>query len=361
LNDYGAYIHDTDNLTLLNTVEKYTCYLNTTTNNWTFNWTWWDNIIQYRLDNGMNAFTVTFPLGIADGRDPYIENTTRMLWLKNWLRDVEGHLENKSWLNYSYLYFIDEFNVFIPSGYSRTEYFNRCRILLHEIKNASTKIKIMTTTPPSQELELLREYIDIFCPISNDRDIESWDERLAADCEFWTYTCIGPLAPWPNVQLYNRLWETRVLMWQVWLYDIHGFLYWHSQRYYHGDYGFAYNGYGDGWFIYEMEGQLYDSIRWEMFLEGQEDYEYLWLLNATLKYLEENPGLIPQNQIDAYRTELDTIVTSIVGERWVYCDHPSTLYYGRDRIGAILHELSSMIDTTSIGETIWFPPYRPGP
>ncbi|MHA1649368.1 MAG: glycoside hydrolase domain-containing protein, partial [Candidatus Helarchaeota archaeon] len=191
LNDYGVDIYYTDNLTLLNTVEKYTCYLNKTSGEWTFNWTWWDTIIQYKLENGMNAFTVNYPLGIADGWDPYIENATRMRWLKNWLKDVEAHLEFKNWLNYSYLYFIDEFNVFIPAPYSRAEYFNRCRILLSEIKNASPKIKIMTTTPPSKELEPLREYIDIFCPISNDRDKERWDERLAAGCEFWTYTCIG--------------------------------------------------------------------------------------------------------------------------------------------------------------------------
>lgn len=360
LNDYGVDILYTSSLAQLNTVEKYTCYLNTGTNTWTFNWTWWDNMIQYKLDNGINAFTVDYPLGIADGRDPYIEDSTRMLRLKNWLSDVESHLENKSWLDYGWLYFIDEFNVFIPTGYSRAEYFNRCRILLSEIKLAAPKIKIMTTTPPSQELQDLREYIDIFCPISNDRDKERWDERLAADCEFWTYTCVGPLAPWPNAQLYNRLWEIRVLMWQVWLYDIQGFLYWHSSSYYHGDYGFAYNGYGDGWFLYEMDGQLYDSLRWEMFLEGQEDYEYLWLLNATLQYLENHPGLISQQAIDDYRSELETIVNSIAGERWIYCDHVETIYSGRDRVGVILHELGSIVNITAIGEALWLPPYRPG-
>jgi len=358
LNDYGVDIYYTDNLTLLNTVDKYTCYLNKTSSEWTFNWTWWDTIIQYKLDNGMNAFTINYPLGIADGRDPYIENATRMRWLKNWLKDVEAHLELKNWLNYSYLYFIDEFNVFIPAPYSRAEYFNRCRILLSEIKNASPKIKIMTTTPPSKELEPLREYIDIFCPISNDRDKERWDERLAAGCEFWTYTCIGPLAPWPNAQLYIRLYEIRILFWQVWLYKIHGFLYWHSQAYYHGDYGFAYNGYGDGWFLYEFNGTLYDSIRWEMFLEGQEDYEYLWLLNATLAYLAEHPGLISESELHELRSYFETIITTIVGEKYHYCRHVSTLYEGRNQIGFILDSLSHLINYTAFSEALWLPPYK---
>jgi hypothetical protein len=308
----------------------------------------------------MNAFTVQYPLGIADGRDPYIEDETRMLRLKNWYKDVESHLEIKNWLNYSYIYFIDEFNVFIPAPYTPSEYFNRCQILLSEIKNASPKIKIMTTTPPSEELENLSEYIDIYCPISNDRDKARWDAKSAAGTEFWFYTCVGPMAPWPNIQLYNRLYETRVLMWQAWLYDIHGFLYWQSQAYYHGDYGHSFNGYGDGWFIYELDGNLYDSIRWEILLEGQQDYEYLWLLNATLTYLEGHPGLISAATLISYWNELDAIVNSIVGEKWTYCDHPSILYNGRDRIGNILHELNAIVNISSIGEALWLPPYKTG-
>ncbi|MHA1277044.1 MAG: glycoside hydrolase domain-containing protein [Candidatus Helarchaeota archaeon] len=360
INDYGVDFTYTDNYTKFNTEGTYTCYLNKTSDTWIFNWTAWDGLIQYKLDSGMNAFTLTYPLGLADGRDPYLEDLTRMKWLKNWFSKVQTHMEIKNWLNYSYIYFIDEFSVFIPAPYSRQEYFNRCRILLSEIKNASPKLKIMTTTPPTRELEPLREYIDIFCPISNDRDKERWDERLNARCEFWFYTCVGPTAPWPNVMLYDRLYEARILMWQVWRYNIHGFLFWHSQAYYHGKYGLGFNGWGDGWFLYEQGGELYDSIRWEMFLEGQEDYEYLWLLNATLNYLSEHPGIIPVETISQYRTELNSITNAVVGEKWVYCDHVDTLYNGRDRVGAILNDLGKIVNQTIFSEAIWLPPYKPG-
>ncbi|NVM27711.1 MAG: DUF4091 domain-containing protein [Candidatus Helarchaeota archaeon] len=358
INDYGVSISKANTLTQLNTQEVYTCWLDTSTNTWTFNWTWWDTMIQYKLDRGMNGFVIQCPLGM--GRDPPIEDATWMLRLKNWLVDVANHFEPLGWLNYSYYYFIDEFQMFIPDGYTREEYFDRLEILLHEMKNATTKIKIMTTTPPSAELEDLYDYIDIYCPISNDRDKARWDERLAADCEFWFYSCVGPMAPWPNAHLYNRLYEIRIELWQVWLYNIHGFLFWSSTAYYHGDYGLAFNGWGDGWFIWEFGGILYDSIRWENFLEGQEDYEYLWLLNATLQYLTENPGVIPANELSSYKAEFDTIVNSVVGEKWVYCDHVSTLYSGRDRIGAILNDLGSVVNLTALGEAQWFPPYKPG-
>jgi hypothetical protein len=355
INDYGVDITIANSLSQLNTVPGYTCYLDTISNTWTFNWTWWDGQTQAKLDRGMNGFTLPYPLGIP--RDPPIEDATWMLRLKNWLRDVADHMEAKGWVDISYYYFIDEYQMFIPEGRTQAEYFARLKVLLSEMKNASSKIKIMTTAPPFPELE---EYIDIFCPISNDRNKTQWDALLAEDYEFWFYSCVGPMAPWPNAHLYNRLYEIRIEMWQVWLYNIHGFLFWSSTAYYHGHYGLAYNGYGDGWFIYEWNATLYDSIRWENFLEGQEDYEYLWLLNATLQYLENHPGIISPATLLGYQNELRNIVASIVGERADYCDHVESLYAGRDRIGSILNELGGLVNLIELGEAAWFPPSRSG-
>jgi len=359
MNDYGVTIYHTEDFAWFNSHENVTCYLNTTSNEWSFNWTWWDNLTEYKLNNSMNAFTVSYPLGLG-GRDPPIEDDTWLLRLKNWLSDVQDHMEDKGWLNYSYYYFIDEFSIFIPAGYTREEYFDRLETLLKEMKVAAPKIKIMVTTPPSEELKDLREYIDIFCPVSADRDKDRWDERLDAGVEFWFYACVGPMAPWPNSHLYNRLYESRILLWQTWYYKLHGFLYWSSSAYYHGNYGLAYNGYGDGWFIYEREGKLYDSLRWENYLDGNEDYEYLWLIDAVLDFLKEHPGRISDSKRKKFRDEYKEIVNSIVGEKWEYCDHPSIMYSGRDRIGCMLHELSSYTNITAIGEALWLPPYYPG-
>jgi hypothetical protein len=146
-------------------------------------------------------------------------------------------------------------------------------------------------------------------------------------------------------------------MWQTWLYGIHGYLYWQSQAYSHASHGFGANGYGDGWFLYERDGYLYDSLRWENYLDGQEDYEYLWLLNATLEYLTHNPGLIDATQLANLKVEFQAIVGNIVGERYIYCDHPSTLYSGRNRVAMILDSLNSVVNTTTIGEAQWMAPH----
>nr|MDO8116987.1 DUF4091 domain-containing protein [Candidatus Sigynarchaeota archaeon] len=103
--------------------------------------------------------------------------------------------------------------------------------------------------------------------------------------EFWQYYCVGPGIPWPNSHLYNRLFETRTMLWQCFYYGIQGFLYWSSNARYHGgSYGFGYNGWGDGWFVHfdEYEQHVYESPRWENYLDAQEDFEYLWLANRTI-------------------------------------------------------------------------------
>jgi hypothetical protein len=363
INDYGVPIRQASSVSQLNTNDVYTCWLNESYDTWVFNWTWWDNKIEFKINNSMNAFYLGYPYGWgggpSGGRDPPIEDNTKIQRMKNWLTDVQDHMENKSWLNYSYIYFIDEFAMFIPEPYTRAEYFNRLKIMLGHMKDAAPKIKIMTTTAPSEELELVRDYIDIYCPIGNERDKERWDERMELNTEFWFYMCVGPMAPWPNSHLYNRLYETRIQLWQVWLYNIHGFLYWSSTSYYHGHHGLAYNGYGDGWFLYERQNVYYDSLRWENYLDAQEDYEYLWLLDATLSYLKLHPELIPESKVKNMKEDLDTIVASVVEEKWVYTDHPGTMYSARYSIGQMLHELNNLINTTVIGEALWLPPFKP--
>lgn len=352
MNDYGSEFSYTDDYTKF-LEGDITCFLDKASNDWEFYWPIWDDLMQHKLDGGMNAFSVSYPLGIADDRVPYVDDKKRMTRLKNWFSDVQDHLVAKKWLNYTYTYFIDEFQLFIPEGYTREDYFDDLKILLKDIKEAAPKIKIMATAPPIEELEHLYKYIDIWCPVTYDRDKKRWNERLDAGVEMWMYACVGPAAPYPNSHLFNRLYECRILLWQVWLYNLHGFLYWASQGYFHGGNGFGFNGYGDGWFIYERNGKLYDSMRWEEYLNAMEDYEYLWLLDAALDELSGN-------RRKKLKDELKEIVDSIVGEKWRYCDHPSTLYNGRDRIGEILHDISDDVNLTAIGEAKWVPPYGPG-
>ncbi len=56
---------------------------------------------------------------------------------------------------------------------------------------------------------------------------------------------------------------------------------------------------------------------------------------------------------DAKRHELASIVASVVGDGWIYADHPSAVYAGRAALASMLHGFSAFINTTSIGEAPW--------
>ncbi|MHA1716812.1 MAG: glycoside hydrolase domain-containing protein [Promethearchaeota archaeon] len=344
INDYGISIPS---------------YLNTTTNNWTYDWSSWDANIQWKLDNHANSFIISGGPGWTyDGRTPFVDNDTLMLRLTNWLKGVEAHLKAKNWTRYGYIYYIDEFQMFIPESYNgnRTAYFKDLEEQLAQMKAAAPELRIMTTTPPSAELATIRDYIDIYCPIAMDYDKKVWNEQMAAGKEFWMYYCVGPRAPWANSHLYNRLFETRIMLWQAYLYGLQGFLYWSTSAQYHGSYGFAYNGYGDGWFIhYDDDLNPYDSIRWENYLDAQEDYEYLWMLNRSINYLRENSSVIDSQMLDVLSARLNELLDSVVGERERHCDRASTLIMARLELGTMLEEVARYFDFTTVMEEKWLP------
>lgn len=337
--------------------ERYIYYLNKTDGSVTFNWTLWDQKIEALLNvtnAPMNGIRVDYSLG----RSLKIGNETENQWFLNWLIEVEQHLELRGWLNICYYYFVDEFTLFIPEEYeNRTAYYEAVEAQLASMRSVAQKIRILVIAPPLPELESIKPYINIYVPLSYDRNVEQWEQTKNRDKkEMWFYTCIGPFAPYPNVHLYNRLFETRIQMWNTWAWDMDGYLFWRANSFNHGQYGFGYNSWGDGWFIYidEAENRIYESIRWENLGDGQEDYEMFWLLNATLNEIEENE-LLAQSEIDFYRSELYTIVNTVSDDFLDYTNNPHDIYCGIERIGQILHSLSPVIDINAIGEAPWFP------
>jgi hypothetical protein len=352
INSYGISIRRAGTLYELANVSGFTCYLNETTNQWAFNWTWWDAQIENLLAGGTNAFWLDHPLGMP--RDPPFWNSTTNTTTKwgiqygNFLAGLDAHFqdklvnESKNWYQYGYIYFIDEFQMVIPEGFERQDYFRYLEGFLALINASAPNIPIMTTTPPSRELLHIRAYIDIYCPITSDYNKEEWQAAQAEGKEMWMYPCIGPTSPWPNSHLYNRLYEIRVLYWQAWLYNLDGFLYWSAQAYYHGSYGFGYNAWGDGWFLYEdTEGHIYDSIRWENWRDANEDFEYLWLMNRTIAVT----GNLAEDQ-----SKLTQLVDMVTGTRYNYCDSGKIVIFARNEIGGWLNSRSNQVDLVNLAE-----------
>ncbi|MHA1522604.1 MAG: glycoside hydrolase domain-containing protein, partial [Promethearchaeota archaeon] len=361
INSYGIPVRNSSSINQLQTNEIYTAFVNSTTNEWTFNWTWWDEQTQYLLDNGQNGFFITCPLGMP--REPWwLENddlTNLSQWgiqNKNFYAGGQSHFDDlklnqsKNWFNYAYVYFIDEFQMFVPEGYTRSEYWDALEVFLDLIKTSAPDLKIMTTTPPSYELAQLNPYIDIYCPVSYDYNETEWNNVLEQGKELWMYACAGPRAPYPNSHGYNKLYEIRVLYWQVWRYNLHGFLYWRTTPYYHGQYGYGYNSWGDAWYLYKNnDGSMDDTIRWENFRDATDDYEYIWLMNKTIDLQGNN---------EADKNYLTSLIDSVSGDTYNYANSGKEVNLARSKIGNwISHIMSSnKIDLQSISEQEWTPP-----
>ncbi len=360
INSYGIPISRAPSIEALNAVgSKYTCYLNTTTDQWQFNWTFWDEQTEAMINQGANAFYINSPLGMP--RDPiwYEPNSTIISkWgnqTANFYKEARDHLielrdmHGKNWLPYVYIYFIDEWQMFIPKPYTENEYIPLLAGFLEMINNSAPEFKIMTTSPPRPGYEAVRKYIDIYCPITSDYNKTEWDAAMAEGKEMWMYPCVGPTSPWPNSHLYNRLYEIRVLYWQAYYYGLQGFLYWSTNAYYHGNYGMAYNSWGDGWFVYQDNaGNTFDSIRWQNWRDAAEDYEYLWLMNATIT--------LRGNKAED-KALLQRTLSEITGEKYLYCNSGDVIVKNRQLIGDWLSQIQSSgeIDIVSLGELPWYP------
>jgi len=336
-----------------------TCWYNESIENWVFNWTWWDAQTEEMLKNGVNAFNINSVMGMP--REPIwlnIDNWTVSEWgtkIGKYYQGVQAHLEykrdieGKNWFKYAYIYFIDEFSMFTPEGWTRESYFNALKVFLDILNSSAPDLKIMTTTPPSEELKDLRDYIDIYCPIAHDYNKTLWKQMQLQGKEMWKYDCVGPRAPWPNSHFYNRLFEIRVIYWQVFYYDLDGYLYWSTTPYFHGDYAYGYNGWGDAWYLYEDEnGYVDDTIRWENWRDANEDYEYLWLLNASISAIGGDESL---------NNFLNSLVESVTQDRYNYCNSWKNVINARNSIGEKISEIAStgLVNITAIGEAEWVP------
>ena len=116
--------------------------------------------------------------------------------------------------------------------------------------------------------------------------------------EAWWYGCSTPYPPFPTYHIDDELIASRILSWMQFDYGSDGTLYWgvnnSSQKSDLWENAVDYNGaMGDGSLLYPAKKfgstEPISTLRLESIREGQEDYEYLWMIEqAILQYNEEN-------------------------------------------------------------------------
>ncbi len=116
--------------------------------------------------------------------------------------------------------------------------------------------------------------------------------------EAWWYGCSTPYPPFPTYHIDDELIGSRILSWMQFDYGSDGTLYWSVNNSF-SQYNFWENAVavsgamGDGSLIYPAGkfrlSEPVSTLRLESIREGQEDYEYLWMIKqAILQYNAEN-------------------------------------------------------------------------
>ena len=116
--------------------------------------------------------------------------------------------------------------------------------------------------------------------------------------EAWWYGCSTPYPPLPTYHIDDELIASRILSWMQFDYGSDGTLYWgvnnSSSRSDLWENAVAYTGaMGDGSLLYPAKKfstlEPLSTLRMESIREGQEDYEYLWMIEqAIMQYNLEN-------------------------------------------------------------------------
>ena len=116
--------------------------------------------------------------------------------------------------------------------------------------------------------------------------------------EAWWYGCSTPYPPFPTYHIDDELTSSRILSWMQFDYGSDGTLYWgvnnSSSKKDLWENAVAFSGaMGDGSLLYPAKKfsslEPISTLRLESIREGQEDYEYLWMIEQSiLFYNEEN-------------------------------------------------------------------------
>ncbi|MGA2625025.1 MAG: glycoside hydrolase domain-containing protein [Bacteroidota bacterium] len=233
--------------------------------------------------------------------------------MKQYLSQVQDHLEKNGWLGKEYVYWFDEPDeksyAFVREGME----------ILH---TAAPKLtRFITEMAPGPDI---MDVTEISCTIWHHVDSAVIAGLVPKGRQFWSYLCCQPRSPWISLFIDKPAVNLRVWLWMSYQYRLSGILVWSSTYWnspeaspkghlqnpwadpmsYVTSYGQAqgqisYWGNGDGRFFYppnrdpDNDKRKYltgpvPSLRLELLREGLEDYEYFILLENAIKNLRGN-------------------------------------------------------------------------
>ncbi len=214
-------------------------------------------------------------LGAKKGTEEYLERITEAY------RVAAEYLDEKGWLEGSYVYCVDEAVVHKHSYDIDFDLLNRVFDAIHA---AHPKIKIFGAETPSPILRGM----NIWCINLNSFDTDVLTEQHALGNDVWWYN--GYANPRPGTRISARGVDHRALFWITYKYGIDGYLIWTVNRWTNNPWEEPNRNdrteAGNHYLLYpNPDGTVSPSIRICMMRDGLEDYEYHWLLEQAAKEL----------------------------------------------------------------------------
>lgn len=309
---------------------------------------------EYRVSGGYLPIEYnTSPQHIADQTEAALKKYPQVTCfnLGNPNKDLADALEAKGLLQYGYTYLFDE------PGYS-DEINENIQQRYKEVHSLNPHIRNMLTTAPRVEIP----DTDIWCGIWSSYGCDEYvirDFQEKGDTVWW-YGCVGPQAPYPTYHIMDDVMTSRLVHWMQKDFNVTGNLYWATCIYqiynlddeaagyskqrdiWNDPYIFRYGdgseggAAGDGYLFYmgyENDGYVnktmpVPTIRFEAIRDGNEDYEYLVLLENKIKALFEKWN-ITDITVDEY---MDTYYDSLYVSMGNFDHSPDMLLKMRNRV-----------------------------
>jgi hypothetical protein len=320
----------------------------------TIDWTKFDRDVEFYLAHGQNAFNISWAqLPGGWGTVEAVEDQQRIARCKEILRQTQAHLEEKGWLDYAYIYTIDE------PGKAAFPQVKQAFGLVHEV---APKLKCLLTygygasrpiEPGNPVYKDLAGFVNIHVPHSDCFEPVFLKERQKLGDEIWAYVCISAQNPYLNCWGidYPGI-EQRMLYWQLFSHDITGFLYW-ATTYWPKDpwkEPLTYpGGNSDGSMIYPGADGPVNSVRWELTRDGIEDYDMMVML------AEKACGLAKAGDTKLAEQCRQALDLRAVTAGWTkYTEDPAVLMARRQAIGGTLERVLNGPGAKVEGVKAWY-------
>jgi hypothetical protein len=319
-----------------------------------------ESVLDNAIRKGMNRFTL---VQMKKGDYPPGQLASEYRFIKAYT----DFLRKKGWLDKALVELWDEPTVLE---------WEKVKERAERVKEISPDIRIQLFAGGSEpylfwEPEVSAKYglldlIDIWAP----HLLVNAPELQQEGREIWTYFCTLARSSAPNLYIDTPPIYQRTIAWYCWMHGVDGFEHWSTTYFWRNahkglpvdqkwpaipwDSRTYHDFHGEGQLVYPgPQGKIYPSLRLEVFRDGMEDYEYLYMLNEMLNSMEaneENKVILQQAndllQVGEYLLIQYPHDVQITLENTIrFPDQPERIMEAREKIALAIEKLKSIEST----------------